>query len=111
MVNITDIYVMRVYYKGNSRDFKDRPVLIYYQDETGLFSVAEITSVPPKDPPGYYDNFKAEITKWQECGLDDPSYVKCKNIHRVEEEKLYKHIGTIDLYDFDIIIDKIIEYN
>ena len=111
MVEIGNIYVMKVYFKEESGDFKDRPVLVFNQDETGLYTVVEITSVPPKNPPGFYDGFKEEIKKWQKCGLDQPSYVKCKNTHRVEEEKLYKLIGTMSVDDFNNIIDKLTEYN
>jgi len=72
------------------------------------YTVAEITSVPPKD--NYYSKFKEEIKNWQQCGLDEPSYVKCKNIHNIKESRLYEKIGAME-DDLINILYKIVEYN
>jgi mRNA interferase MazF len=110
--SIQDIYLMRVYFKGVSGDFKVRPVLIIdFDEELLLFTIVEITSVPQKIPPGHYDKFKEPITNWQESGLDEPSYVKCTNIHRVEPKRLHKKIGSLNTLDFNNIIEKITFYN
>ena len=110
--SIQDVYLMRVYFKGVSGDFKVRPVLLIdFDEELQLFTIVEITSVPPKMPPGYYDKFKEPVTNWEESGLDEPSYVKCKNIHRVDPTRLLKKIGSLNTIDFDNIIEKIILYN
>lgn len=71
----------------------------------------EITSVGPKNPPSFYDNFKIPINNWRGCGLDEPSFVKCRNIHNVEGIRLHDHIGTMDPDEFGYITDKIDEFN
>lgn len=108
MVNQADIYTATIYYVGNSGDSKDRPVLILDEaDEFGFVLIAEITSVPPKNPPTYYDGFKEEIKKWQEYGLNERSFVKCKNTHQVEEDKLINKVGTMDYDEFVHIVEQI----
>lgn len=53
--SIQDVYLMRVYFKGVSDDFKVRPVLLIdFDEELQLFTIVEITSVSPQMPPGYY---------------------------------------------------------
>ncbi len=109
---IKDIYLMKVYFKGVSGDYKIRPVLVIdYDDELQLYTIVEVTTVPPKSPPGYYDKFKEPINDWQKSGLDDPSFVKCKNIHRAEQKRLVKRLGSLNAADFKGIIEKIILYN
>lgn len=113
MPNIGDIYTAIIYYRGSSGNSKLRPVLVINDLRNGFYTIAEITSVPPKNPPGYYDGFKEPIIKWQECGLDEASFVKCKsnNIHNIEGIRLHQHIGSIDSVDFSNIINKIIISN
>ncbi|MDD3833616.1 MAG: type II toxin-antitoxin system PemK/MazF family toxin [Oscillospiraceae bacterium] len=99
-----------IYYKGRSGNCKVRPVLVLNTLNNGWCTIVEITSVAPKNPPGYYDLFKEPILKWKECGLDEPSYVKCNsnNIHNVEEIRLRNKIGKVDYNDFINIVDKIV---
>lgn len=112
MFDIGDICIARIYYRGTSGPFKDRPVLILNNDNNGLFTIVEITSVAPKKPPKYYDTVKEEIKGWQEYGLDDPSWVKCKNVHNVFSPRFYNKIGTMkDTEEFEHIVNKIDEYN
>jgi len=42
--------------------------------------------------------------------LDEPSYVKCKNIHNIEKDRLHEKVGTMEDGLIDILY-KIIEYN
>lgn len=43
--------------------------------------------------------------------MDEPSFVKCRNIHNVEGIRLHDHIGTMDPDEFGYITDKIDEFN
>lgn len=113
MPGIGDIYIAIIYYKGLSGNSKPRPVLVLNDLGEGYYTIAEITSVPPKNPPSYFDDFKVPIAKWQECGLDEASFVKCNNnnIHNVEGIRLHQYIGSISPVDFNHIIDKILTCN
>ena len=112
MAESGDIYKVTIYYEGTFGPYKPRPVLILNSNDEGNYTIAEITSIPPKNPPGYYDSFKEEIVDWEEYGLDKPSYVKCKNIYNVEGLRLHQKIGTMkDTVEFERIIDKIDESN
>jgi len=106
-----DIYLVRIYFKGQSGTFKTRPVLILNNLSDGWVTIAEITSVPPKQPPSHYDKFKEPILKWAECGLTNPSFIKCKNIHNIEISRLFQKIGIMDDDEFINIIEKIDSYN
>ncbi len=112
MYYIGDICIARIYFEGTSGLFKDRPVLILNSDGKGSYTIVEITSVAPKDPPGYYDTFKEEIKDWQKYGLDEPSWVKCKNVHNPQNLKFFGKIGTMkNTEEFERIVDRIDEYN
>lgn len=76
MASIGEIHTAKIYYKGTSGPYKVRPVIIVNED-SGSYTAAEITSVRPKNPPGFFDECKQEIKEWQQAGLDDPSWVKC----------------------------------
>lgn len=67
--------------------------------------------IEPKDPPGYYDNFKEEIKKWSKYGLDKKSYAKCKNIHNVKGVRFVKYIGHMDSDEFEHLVNRIAEVN
>lgn len=110
MYDIGDICIAKIYYRGTSGPFKYRPVLILNTDDNGWCTIAEVTSVAPKKPPGYFDTYKEEIKDWQKYGLDDPSWIKCKNIHNVENPRFYRKIGTMkNTEEFERIVDRIYE--
>jgi mRNA interferase MazF len=112
--SIGDIHLVNIYYKGTSGPGKARPVLIInYQNNLGLYTIAEITSVPPKNPPGFFDICKEKIDGWRLAGLDGPSYVKChaNNIHRVKSHRLNRWIGNLGPNELLRIIQKITEVN
>ena len=59
---ISEIWTARIYYKGKSGQSKARPVLVINVNETsGQYTIQEITSVEPQEPPTYYDGFKQII--------------------------------------------------
>ena len=112
MPDIGDIYVARIYYSGTSGPYKNRPVLILNTDGKSSFTIVEITSVPPKNPPGHYDSFKEKIYNWKQYGLDEPSYIKCKNIHNPIGIQFFRKIGTMkDTEEFEHIVNRIDECN
>ena len=111
MADIADVYIVRIYFKGTSGIYKPRPVVIINSDKAkDIYTIAEITSVKP-DASSYYDQFNEEIIDWKSCGLDKKSYVKCKNIHNVNSQRLLRKIGEMDEDDFLNIAEKIVEYN
>ena len=97
-----DIYTAKIYFNGRAGAGKLRPVVILNDFSNGWYTVVEITSISPKDPPSHFDSFKEPIIKWQECGLDESSWVKChkSNRHNIESERLHKNIGIMDVEDF-----------
>jgi mRNA interferase MazF len=104
-----EVFITKVYFKGQTGIYKTRPVLILnYDDVRDVCTLVEITSVAPKDPPKYYDTFKEEIMYWELCGLDEKSYVKCKNVHNVHGLELNQKIGIMHDDDFYRIVEKII---
>lgn len=111
MPNKGDIYSANVFYQKTSGPSKARPVLIINDNSIGGYTIVEITSISPKDPPGYYDKFKEEIKKWSKYGLHEKSYVKCRNIHNIKGVRFIKYIGTVDSDEFEHIVNKIVEAN
>lgn len=112
MADIGDVYTGFIYFKGNTGDHKDRPFLIIdYVDE--LYTIVEITSVEPKNPPGYFDTCKQYLEDWSVAGLEDPSWAKChkNNIHRIDEIRFHKYLGSVTSDDFFTIFKKITEVN
>lgn len=110
MPNIGDIYTVRIYFQGTSGPYKTRPILIINTDGV-MYTIAEITSEGPKDPPTYYDQFKEKIKGWEKYGLDKESFVKCTNIHNISNARFINHIGSMDENEFEEIVDKISEAN
>ncbi|WP_157793927.1 type II toxin-antitoxin system PemK/MazF family toxin [Paenibacillus donghaensis] len=109
---ISEMWTARIYFKGTSGTSKPRPVLVInFSEDTGLYTIQEITSIGPKTPPIHYDGFKQVIEQWKNSGLDEKSYVKCapENTHNVERIRLKSYIGVSDEDDFEAIIQKILE--
>lgn len=107
MPDSKDIYLVRIYYTGQSGAFKSRPVLILNNLGNGWVTIVEITTVPPKQPPSHYDKFKEPIIRWAQYGLAYPSFIKCKNIHNIEISRLFQKIGIMADDEFINIIEKI----
>ncbi|MFA6808921.1 MAG: hypothetical protein WCR27_08000 [Eubacteriales bacterium] len=107
--DVRDVYTAIIYYKGLKGDKKLRPVVIINMIDSKRCTIAEITSVPPKDPPNYFARFKEPILKWQECGLDKASWVKCfkENIHNINVNRLHQYIGTMNYQDFINVVKNI----
>jgi len=98
-----DTYKVIIYYRGQSGAHKIRPVVILNDLGNNLFTIAEITSVSPKNPPKPYDRFKEQIINWEQCGLNEPSWVKCfeENVHNIDIRRLHEKIGVMDSQDFE----------
>lgn len=110
MVSFGETYTAEVYFKGTSGKSKRRPVLIVDDTEDGVITFTEITSSKPKDPPGYYDGFKVEITDWQSAGLEEPSWAKCHkgNVHRAPKDRIIKRIGSVNNEVMTNVLTKIV---
>lgn len=110
MNHIGNIHLAKIYYRGRSGASKVRPVLIIKaQGNRGLYTIVEVTSVPPKHLPGYFDTYKEKIDHKKCTGLFEPSFVKCheNNIHHVKKFRLYRRIGSLDQNDLSRIIERI----
>ena len=112
MIVFGELYLAKVYYKGTTGPYKERPVLIVDDSEyeTGLITFAELTGTEPNNPPKYFDKFKVEIHDWKTTGLDEQSWVKCYigNIHRVHKSRMLKKIGAVNLGVMTEVLEKII---
>lgn len=114
MTHIGNIYLAKIYYKGRSGASKIRPVLILKdQKDRGLYTIVEITSVPPKHIPGFFDKYKEQIDYKKRAGLLKMSYVKChdNNIHRVKKYRLHKRLGSLEPNDLSRVLERITEEN
>lgn len=111
MAYIGEIYTAKIFYQDDEENYKVRPILVLNNTDNNFITIAEITSIPPKNPPSYYDKFKELIIKWKQAGLNEPSYIKCKNVYNIENILLYDFIGVMELSDFINIINKINDYN
>ncbi|HCL4447346.1 TPA: type II toxin-antitoxin system PemK/MazF family toxin [Clostridium botulinum] len=116
MANIGDVYSVRVYFEDKN-EYKERPVIIINKTIRNfneiIYTISEITSKKPKEPPSYYDNFKEPIKQWWKCGLNKESYVKTNKLYNIKSNKLHKRIGHINnkSSDFNRIVNRIIEVN
>jgi mRNA-degrading endonuclease toxin of MazEF toxin-antitoxin module len=107
---IGNIHLAKIYYRGRSGTSKVRPVLVINdQGDRGLYTIVEVTSVPPKHLPGFFDTYKEKIDLKKRTGLGKPSYVKCheNNIHRVKRYRLHRRIGSLESNDLSRILERI----
>lgn len=114
MTHIGNIHLAKIHYRGRSGASKIRPVLIIKdQGNRGLYTIVEVTSVPPKHLPGFFDTFKEKIGQKKCTGLGVPSYVKChqNNIHRVKYNRLHRRIGSLEPNNLSRILERIAEGN
>jgi mRNA-degrading endonuclease toxin of MazEF toxin-antitoxin module len=112
--HIGNIHLARIYYKGRSGASKVRPVLVIKEKgDRGLYTIVEVTSVPPKHLPGFFDSYKEEIILRKLTGLGEPSYVKCheNNVHRIKKYRLQKRLGRLEPIDLSRILKRIAEGN
>jgi len=110
MVSPGDIWITKISFSNKTGQYKNRPVLVLYvKGEDAV--IAEITSVPPKKTPGYYDFAKEKIRGWKTYGLNEPSFVKCKNLHTVNISLLHKLIGKMHVSEFEKIESFILKHN
>jgi mRNA interferase MazF len=109
MPDMRDIYTIKIYYKGRRGKYKTRPVLILEPLPNEECNIVEITTAGPKKPPTYYDQYKEKIDTWKECGLNALSYVKCTNIHIIENHRLIKKVGVMSEEEFEKIVKRINE--
>lgn len=114
MPHIGNIHLAKIYYRGRSGASKVRPVLIIKdQGNRGLYTIVEVTSIPPNHLPGFFDTYKEKIDHKKRTGLGKASYVKCheNNIHKVKKYRLHRRLGSLDRNDLSRIIERISEGN
>jgi mRNA-degrading endonuclease toxin of MazEF toxin-antitoxin module len=110
LTHIGNIHLARIYYRGRSGASKIRPVVVIReQGNRGLYTIIEVTSVAPKQHPGFFDRYKEKVGHRGSTGLVEESYVKCHhdNIHRVKEYRLHKRLGRIEQEDVHRILLRI----
>lgn len=111
MDNVGYISWLEVYYEDKDES-KVRPVLVVnYEKESGLLTIAEISSSPLNNPPTYFDQFKEPIYQWKDAGLSRLSYVKTHRLHRIAKDELGPYCGELDTDEFLRILDRIIDVN
>lgn len=110
MPNSKDIYKAKIYFRGKGSPFKTRPILVL-ANNGNMCTIVELTSVGPKEPPSYFDQFKEEVIGWNKYGLEEPSWAKCTNIHNVEGIELNNKIGVMGDDAFNTIVNRINEVN
>jgi mRNA interferase MazF len=108
-----DIYWIEVGYEGSPEESKIRPAVIVGEEFRALLILVATTSVPPNDPPKYFDQFKIPILNWRKAGLLKPSWVLSLNLIRLTKGQLSKlvkeddFIGRMSNLDFNYLINEI----
>ncbi|MCO1604736.1 type II toxin-antitoxin system PemK/MazF family toxin [Desulfosporosinus nitroreducens] len=108
-----EIFWFEVGYEDIPNESKIRPAVIVDEDDNELLILVATTSVPPHDPPKYFDQFKIPVLNWRKVGLSKPSWVQSlKLIHltRTQLRDLVKEddfIGRMSELDFNYLVGEI----
>lgn len=107
--SIGDTYTVLIAYDDNPLKVKRRQVLIVdiEDDQPVVITIAEITRTAPKNPPGYYDQFKVSIDHWAKAGLHNRSYVKTHKVYKISSRSLKTYVGRMDSTDLANVINQI----
>ena len=111
--SIGDIYWIEVGYEDSPEESKVRPAIIISEEDGTLLILVATTSVPPHDPPKYYDQFKIPILNWRKAGLLKPSWVqgyKLIPLMKADLSKLVKRdgfIGRMPELDFNYLLTEV----
>lgn len=107
------IFWLNIGYQDIPDESKIRPAIIVGLGYNDLLILVATTSVPPYDPPKYFDQFKIPILNWRRSGLLKPSWVQgLKLIHLtrrqlgtlVQDEDF---IGRIIVHDFNYLLGEL----
>lgn len=90
-----EIFKLRVAYEDDASKSKWRPVIVLDASDVHQVVIVATTSVPPNDPPGYYDEFKYPLKYWRYAKLHKESWVKVANPLMVDGRALTGYIGEL----------------
>ena len=85
---------------------KKRPVLII-SEGIGVDVDISLARITTRKPTTEWD---VQITRWEDAGLNEISYVRCAKVNTFERHKLDYKIGKLCEEDLQIVKSKIIEY-
>ncbi len=110
--SLGDVFYFDVGFDDVPEESKRRPAIIMMQEGEDLFILVSTTSIPPNDPPKYFDQFKIPILNWRRSGFLKPSWgLGFKLIHARQElmgsVKKEDILGKIHVTDFDMLLNEI----
>ena len=111
--SLGDVFYFDVGFDDIPEESKRRPAIIMIQEGEDLFILVSTTSIPPNDPPKYFDQFKIPIFNWRRSGFSKPSWgLGFKLIHVTRPElmgsvKKEDILGKMHVTDFDILLNEI----
>lgn len=109
--SIGDIYTVLVEFQEADGRAKPRPVVIVDIEEGDpvVLVVAQLTGQGPKEPPGYFDQYKIPIKDWQQVPLKKESWVKShpNNILRIDPSALRVYRGSLSPNDLREVLKAI----
>ncbi|MDA8228464.1 MAG: type II toxin-antitoxin system PemK/MazF family toxin [Desulfitobacterium hafniense] len=111
--SLGEIYWIEVGYEYSTEESKVRPAIIVSEEDGALLILVTTKSVPPHDPPKYYDQFKIPILNWRKAGLLKPSWAQGSKLIRLMKEDLSKlvkrddFIGRMPELDFNFLVAEI----
>ncbi|WP_088188311.1 hypothetical protein [Desulfosporosinus sp. FKA] len=108
-----DIFYFDIGFDDMPGESKKRPAIIMIQEGDKFFILVSTTTVPPHDPPKYFDQFKIPILNWRKSGLLRPSWglgykliqvTRQELMHQVKREDI---LGVMPQADFDFLLSEI----
>lgn len=95
------VYAILKFDENNTK--KARPVLLMEnENDYNIFDIYKITT------KNNNDKFNYEIKQWKEAGLNQPSYIKLKNIYSIEKYKIARtKLGTLQEIDIKGMEEKL----
>ncbi|WP_045576108.1 type II toxin-antitoxin system PemK/MazF family toxin [Desulfosporosinus sp. I2] len=107
------IFWLNIGYQDIPAESKIRPAIIVGLGNKNLLILVATTSVPPNDPPKYFDQFKIPILNWRRSGLLKPSWVQGLKLIHLTREQLRAlvqdedFIGRMVSHDFNYLVGEI----
>lgn len=111
--SLGEIFWIEVGYEDFPEESKIRPAIIVGEEDRALLILVATTSVPPNDPPKYFDQFKIPVLNWRKAGLLKPSWVQSLKLIRLKRDQLSNlvkeddFIGRLSELDFNYLIGEI----
>lgn len=108
-----DIFWLHIRYQDIPGESKIRPAIIVDLVNNDLLLLVATTSVPPNDPPKYFDQFKIPILNWRRSGLMKPSWAQGSKLIHLTREQLHALVNVEDFigrmieHDFNYLVGEI----